>query len=95
MTSSACVPIDPVEPRIATRLRPLTAVARTPSDMQQRKKRYAAQEIGVKAIEHAAVADDHPARVLHAGVTFEGGLDQVADLRGNARHRAERRALPP
>ena len=43
----------------------------------------------VEQVEDAADAGEQPARILHAGFSFEKGFDQITDYSGNAQQDAE------
>src|SRR4029077_16482849 len=90
ITSSAWVPIDPVDPKIATFLRIESELwnLQDSQHVKGRKKGHAAEEVRVEAIEHAAVTLDHSAGILDAGISLECGFHQVADLCGHARRQA-------
>ena len=66
----------------AVRETPFAAGGSHPSDRQRHEIRgRAGKQQRVDAVEHAAVAAQHPAGVLHPHVTLEVGLEQVADRR--------------
>src|SRR5579884_587830 len=97
ITSSACVPMDPVDPSIATRLALISELTNCeqPDDVEHTEERHAAEEIRIEAIQDAAVSLDDRAAVFHARVAFERRFDEIAGLRRDARRACERRALPP
>ncbi len=95
ITSSACVPIEPVDPRIATRLRDVTGPAEFRADAASHKNVTPPKKIRIEAVEHAAMPLDHRAGIFDAGIALERRLDEIADLRGDARRKAQRGALPP
>src|SRR3546814_2155208 len=92
ITSSAEVPIEPVAPRTATDC--MVGAGMVGAGMSETEQFLAEQEHrqrgehAVEAVEDAAVARDHAARVLGADVALEQALEQVADHR--KQHRGER-----
>ena len=101
-TSSVCVPIDPVDPAMATRTgrrqlarpRPIRP-ARTygPGFEHQRQvvDRGQREQEAVEAVEHAAVALDDRAEVLGVEVALEHALDEVAERRHHRDHDRQQR----
>ena len=53
------------------------------------RRRRGGEEQRVDPVEHAAVAAEQRARVLHAHVALEHRLEEVADRRGDREHHAE------
>src|SRR3712207_366697 len=74
-TSSACVPIEPVEPRI-NRRRAIGSLEQGPphpvADDDREQQR-------VETVQRPAVRPEHAPRVLDAGVALEEALEEVAD----------------
>ena len=62
---------------------------------QREIERDAAEQIGVEAVEHAAVTADQAAGVFDSGIALERALNQIAGLRGDRRDAADHGALPP
>src|SRR3546814_7348940 len=100
ITSSAEVPIEPVAPRTATDC--MVEAGMVGAVMSETEQFLAEQEHrqrgehAVEAVEDAAVARDHAARVLGADVALEQALEQVADHRKQhrgERHQRQRRQL--
>src|SRR6185503_236096 len=77
MISSACLPIDPVAPRSATRFMPKSLGLPQGEDGEVR--RGGREEQRVDAVEHATVAEEEPPRVLRAEVAFHERLEEVAE----------------
>src|SRR2546422_237008 len=65
--------------------------AHVPRVVEQRGR---VEEQAVQAVEEAAVARDHPARVLRVGAPLQDGLGQVAALADEPEERAGRQADP-
>src|ERR671918_2415583 len=97
-TSRACVPIDPVEPRITTR-RTLSRVpaprgnirrrARSEGQQQEVVGGRGGEEDGVDPVKDPTVPGEDGPHVLDAEVSLEGRLDQVADRSHQGDHQAE------
>ena len=87
-TRSAVVPIDPVDPSIATpRLRRCAAVIAEPAraaSVSRSVRHRQREEQRVDPVEHAAVPGNEVRAVLHARLALEHRLHQVADLAGDA-----------
>src|SRR3546814_3993539 len=83
ITSSAEVPIEPVAPRTATDC--MVEAGMVGAGMSETEQFLAEQEHrqrgehAVEAVEDAAVARDHAARVLGADVALEQDLEQSAE----------------
>src|SRR5439155_25833357 len=88
-TSRAWVPIEPVEPRIASdRMSlevtlPCHLAAASPLEDQPKvvESRRGRQKDGIDAIQDPAVAGEDRAHVLHPEVALDQGLDEVAERR--------------
>ena len=91
-TRSAVVPIEPVEPRMATPrrvvMRPAPPSVRQQPAEQERTRR-AARRADVERSSTPAVAGNESRAVLHARLALEQRLHEVADLRGDADGDAE------
>ena len=83
-TRSAVVPIEPVEPRMATPrvLTGRSGCGEPPEQEQIRDREH--EDQAVEPVQDAAVARDDPRAVLHAAFPLEQRFEQVADLRGDA-----------
>src|SRR3954466_13173752 len=96
MTSSACVPIDPVDPRTATPTLPAPVIVTPSGDAEghdQVVDRGEAEEDRVEAVEHAAVTGQDRAEVLETEVALEHRLHEVAERREDRHHQAEQEAV--
>ena len=99
-TSSAWVPMDPVEPRMtisAHGIQVYEPPRRAPSGYRDRVRRVVADdhrdERGVEAVEHAAVLAEEAAGVLDAQVALDHRLEQVAERRGGGHAGADRQRV--
>ena len=92
-TSTACVPIDPPDPRRATRIggRAGRGSAMDEGDPGGEDRRR--EENRVDSVEDPAVPRQERARVLGAGGALEERFGQVAGLGGHTQQRAEDKGL--
>ena len=84
--SSVELPTEPVAPRMVTRLHPISRYSSAAHDQQRGDRRDRHQP--VEPVEHAAMAGQQVAAVLHAGAALEPAFEQIAALR---EHREQRR----
>ena len=82
MTSSALAPIEPVAPSTAIVFMAERDSSSADGEHGQRG------EHAVQAIEHAAVAGEQRARILHAGLALDQAFEQIADDRSDDRQQA-------
>src|SRR5690606_10768325 len=78
MTSSACSPMEPVEPR--TRMRRVIGSECSGEEAPDVHHGDGHHE-GVDAVEHAAMLAEHRARILDVGTALEQRFEQVAHRR--------------
>src|SRR6266496_3011113 len=90
-TSSACTPIEPVEPRMASCFMRGTLPPEGGPQIDPRRD----EEQRVDAVEQPAVPRDELARVLHARGALQHRLGEVAERAEHRRAQAEPDAAPP
>src|SRR5829696_1544843 len=93
MTSSAWVPIEPVEPRTATRF---SLPPSESDDLEQAAevvRRRQGEQQGVEAVEEATVAREDVAHVLATEIPLDHRLAEVAEGCDDCDHHAEGEGL--